>query len=186
MPNHLTNKLTIQAKGDELKKIKETILSKDEKGKLCFDFDRLIPMPKILDRTSPFRAETAEEKAMNKKQWEAYRQSLIKKFGADTWYDWRLTHWGTKWNSYDNQIYDNILMFLTAWSPPKPVIQKLSELFPKTKFDLHYIDEGWNFAGQSIYQNGVLIEEHPIECDRENEEFCQLYEEMIGEMPDEE
>lgn len=67
----------------------------------------------------------------------------IAKYGAPTWYEWCIAHWGTKWNACD--VDDNDLpysiTFQTAWSFPYPVIQKLSEMFPEVKIGFIFADE---------------------------------------------
>lgn len=74
--------------------------------------------------------------------------------GGD-WYDWRLDNWGTKWDIYEThctRIDANTLQlnFLTAWSPPIPVYDKLTDM----GFDVHarYLDEGWMYVGE--FDNG--------------------------------
>lgn len=48
MPNHITNRITIQAEGKQLEDILDTIKN-DEIGRGSIDFNKLIPMPKSLD-----------------------------------------------------------------------------------------------------------------------------------------
>jgi len=43
-----------------------------------------------------------------------------KRYGARTWYEWHIQHWGSKWNACDAAFSDDkagILHFDTAWSP---------------------------------------------------------------------
>lgn len=57
--------------------------------------------------------------------------SNVVKHNAPTWYDWCCENWGTKWNAYsDHTIDDDTIIFETAWSPPIPVLTKLSETYP--------------------------------------------------------
>jgi hypothetical protein len=67
------------------------------------------------------------------------------------WYDWRIENWGTKWDVY-NATCDRmdantlVLRFDTAWSPPMPVYEKLTDMgFEVTA---RYLDEGWMFIGE--------------------------------------
>lgn len=76
----------------------------------------------------------------------------IEKYGCESWYDWRVTHWGTKWNSYEGEE-DNYrrIAFLTAWAPPVPIFDKLAEKYPKITFQTYSVDEGddstvWNYV----------------------------------------
>jgi hypothetical protein len=67
------------------------------------------------------------------------------------WYDWRIDNWGTKWDIYDarcSRMDDNtlVLAFFTAWSPPFPIFDKLTDMgFEVTA---RYLDEGWMYIGE--------------------------------------
>jgi Api92-like protein with ferredoxin domain len=89
--------------------------------------------------------------------------SNIKKHGAPTWYDWRIAHWGCKWNASDVTILRSAtrtakLTFNTAWSPPIPVIAALAARFPDNKFKLNYFERGCSFQGGSTYERGEEVE----------------------------
>jgi hypothetical protein len=87
-------------------------------------------------------------------------------FSGNNWYDWNVTHWGTKWDvaiNDDKEYSDTELMeetetslayrFNTAWSPPMPAIAKLSEQYPTLVFTLSYEEEtGW--GGETVFTNG--------------------------------
>lgn len=108
-----------------------------------FDFNRVIAMPQdlLVDLIYPLSAETNAKLAANKA-----------KHGYPSWYDWSIEQWGTKWNALNTQILNDedgylALSFETAWTPAIPVYQELSRQFPKVLFSIHYIDEGYGFAG---------------------------------------
>ena len=90
---------------------------------------------------------------------------------------WRIANWGTKWNSYgytaDTGFKDGKLTFLTAWSAPHPVLEKLSEMYPDIKFKHEWADEdiGMN-CGRYVYFDGERIEEYYPESSRERIEFA--------------
>jgi hypothetical protein len=72
------------------------------------------------------------------------------------WYDWRLEHWGTKWDIYNatcERMDANtlVLSFDTAWSPPIPVYDKLVEM--GFEVNARYLDEGWMYVGEYIDGN---------------------------------
>ena len=72
--------------------------------------------------------------------------------GGD-WYEWRLENWGTKWDIYDthcNRIDANTLSmtFYTAWSPPIPVYDKLTDM--GYEINARYLDEGWMYIGEYV------------------------------------
>ena len=56
----------------------------------------------------------------------------IEKSNAKDWYDWRIEHWGSKWNSYSNEqdVMPNCtkLKFETAWDIPYNFYVKLYEV----------------------------------------------------------
>lgn len=66
----------------------------------------------------------------------------IQQYGAPTWYEWCVQNWGTKWNAYDcNAALDaNTMTFLTAWSAPHPILQKLSEMYPDIVMEHQWAD----------------------------------------------
>jgi hypothetical protein len=80
-------------------------------------------------------------------------------------YDWCVEHWGTKWGIYDIELTDDdsesgslTYFFLTAWSPPIPVVQAMSKQFPSLSFALDYFEGGAGFMGSCVYENGQEVE----------------------------
>ena len=91
---------------------------------------------------------------------QAFRNEL--QYGAPTWYEWSIKNWGTKWNAYALDTYENgvtddnpTLSFQTAWSAPHPILAKLAEMYPEVSFEHTWADEdiGQN-CGQATYKNG--------------------------------
>lgn len=79
------------------------------------------------------------------------------------WWDWRVQHWGTKWDVGSDSALDNqqtytlgdtdmSVGFESAWSPPIGVMEKLTEL----GFDvqLYYMEEGCAFCGCYTSESG--------------------------------
>lgn len=67
--------------------------------------------------------------------------------GYPGWYEWSTANWGTKWNSYRYERRDRadgsfMFAFETAWAPPRPVFDKLAEMYPALVFYVEAIDEG--------------------------------------------
>lgn len=87
----------------------------------------------------------------------AYKNEQM--YGYTTWYDWCCKYWGTKWNSYDNNInrQERTISFSTAWSCPAPIVEALASKFPDVDFTWEYADEdcGCN-TGRYIHENCVL------------------------------
>ena len=88
------------------------------------------------------------------------------------WYERCIEKWGTKWLGYDLCVGETSLQFLTAWSPPIPIIGKLAELHKDTEFRLEYHEPGMGFCGVATakWQDGEVVIND--ECrDMTNEDF---------------
>lgn len=85
-------------------------------------------------------------------------------YGHETWYEWSVANWGSKWGAYDCRIEEEVvgtnvtlkLKFDTAWSPPEPwfavLLEKLTESFGAAFHEVvsisgYYHDEGGGFWG---------------------------------------
>lgn len=187
MPNHVLNRLDIKANNiDEIHKaIMGT--EEDDEGKVALiDFNRIVPMPEELEITEGSLGSTAYSLLMGKSDdmfvdIEEQRKRFMKmdkeemrtecnhainyidnekKHGHRSWYSWCNANWGTKWNAYSHDYErstDNVLFFETAWAPPVPVIQKLSEMFPEATFLLAFDDEQIGYlCGAVSIQNGDI------------------------------
>ncbi len=102
----------------------------------------------------------------------------IQQYGAPTWYEWCVQNWGTKWNAYNcNAAPDaNTMSFLTAWSAPHPILQKLSEMYPDLVVEHQWADKdiGAN-CGQRTYQGGDILDEYYPDYGKRSVEFaCQV------------
>lgn len=82
------------------------------------------------------------------------------------WYAWNTSSegWATKWDACDPELnYESkeelSYIFNTAWSPPIPVIEKASKLFPKLNFTLEYSESGNDFAGILECEGGEVIKQ---------------------------
>ncbi|MDX6480316.1 MAG: hypothetical protein QOG85_826 [Gaiellaceae bacterium] len=136
-----------------------------------FDFETVIPMPKVLEGThSPSRGDEHNRRA------EA-------ETGFSNWYDWAVEKWGTKWGAYDYEERERgdgryVFKFETAWSVPEPILRKLAELHETLTFDLVAFDEGWNFGGVGQF-NG----RHDFRVEKELA-TAEMYERVYGRKPD--
>ena len=130
MPNHVTNKLTVR-KGTQ----------------------KIIPA---------LYSGTIEYNSIDEKLYDILRNfsfnKIIKEKGDD--HEWRWDNWGTRTDAYvlDNpdewqnkdetiNLINTFGEFITAWSPPVKVIEKLQKMFPYYAFALDYIDEQFCFCG---------------------------------------
>ena len=104
------------------------------------DFNNIIPAPKCVFQGDLGRED--EEKNPNR-----------------NWMKFNVECWGTKWNSYSTRINKNgKLFFQTAWSYPKPVIERLSWLFPEISMKLDSSCEGGCFCGTCVFKGGKIVE----------------------------
>ena len=89
-----------------------------------------------------------------------YLNNIIQ-YGCDSWYDWCIKNWGTKWNSSNACIVDdNTYEFETAWSTPYEVLVALSKQYPNSEISVDYADENiGNNCGSYVLKNGELINE---------------------------
>lgn len=102
-------------------------------------------------------------------------------YGHDSWYDWRIENWGTKWGAYDIYVGENVIEFDTAWNCPFEILDKLAEIC--NKFDVGFVgkwadeDCGHN-VGTFKTKDGLLYDE-PAE-DESNKAY-EIYIELKGE-----
>lgn len=82
-------------------------------------------------------------------------------YGSQTWYDWSIEHWGTKWNACDTNVeeYDDIAIvtFNTAWGAPDA--RMFDELFEKGGYAYYAesYDEDYGGIYTWDYGDGGLI-----------------------------
>lgn len=134
-------------------------------------------LKKVLDNTLKEREDRV------KKQWELGKQATIniKKYGYATWYDWRLIHWGVKWNALESYILENEnvrgIQFETAWSPPLEVIEEMSRKFSDIPITIEWADEVFgNTCGRIRYEDGNLLEDYFPENEKEMAKiYCKIH-----------
>lgn len=157
MPNHVTNVVSFSGDKSRISAMLKEVQN-DEHGIGSVDFEKILPMP-----------DTVYNGSLGIRERELY--------GENNWYDWRLGNWGTKWNSYgyteNTTFQDGKIKFLTAWSAPHPILQKLSEMFPDVKMEHEWADEdiGRN-CGRYVYYDGEHVEEYFPESQKECLEFA--------------
>ena len=157
MPNHVTNVISFSGDKSRISAMLKEIQN-DEHGIGSVDFEKILPMP-----------DTVYNGSLGVRERELY--------GENNWYDWRIGNWGTKWNSYgyteNTTFQDGKIKFLTAWSAPHPILQKLSEMFPDVKMEHEWADEdiGMN-CGRYVYYDGERVDEYFPESQKECLEFA--------------
>jgi hypothetical protein len=88
--------------------------------------------------------------------------------GYSGWYEWSCANWGTKWGSYDYEERSRepgrfVFAFETAWSPPRPILAKLAEMWPELRIETKSIDEGggaWSGSGGNVEETEETRELH--------------------------
>ena len=162
MPNHCYNKVEICCETEDQAKEIQKFLASDE---TCFDLNNIVPAPNW-SKTSL----TGKEKSWlvtDKKLGEvgelpvkddsfpeelgvAYRFASTGK-QDDRWYDWNITHWGTKWNTYDDELIECgetlEYSFNTAWGPPEEAIAALREIYKDVSISAFFDEPGNQIAG---------------------------------------
>lgn len=181
MPNHVTNRLVIDAMDDkELGEIRDFIAGKDDEGHdVALSFQQIRPMPEGLEGTQAPANDITQE--------ETNRRKML--YGAKDWYEWRLKYWSTKWNCYEvREISESCIEFDTAWSTPVELILYLSQKFPITVFQVEYADEdlGYNCGSYSCKDGKIIEQSNPPEGSEEAMRFaCDVkgydYEEEMAE-----
>ena len=162
MPNHCHNRVTFYAAHHqtdypvghiaEIKKIFQ-----DESI-----FPQIIPEPDWLN--TPLMSKDVKEYSFSEPRGKVgelpqyvedpWRRLVFKSTGQadDRWYDWRVNHWGTKWDAYDVVVTDDDpesveIEFNTAWSPPEAICSAIREQYPDVSVSWFYDEPGCEIAG---------------------------------------
>jgi len=198
MPNHVTQIVEMSGPQEAIDALKSAVSSTDDAGnELPFSLHKIIPRPDIFDKISSggitidgeqvnrWVSEEINGERVNRKLNEEEIKAA-EEAGASSWYDWCVNNWGTKWDVYSisEESPDNTFSFDTAWSPPMPAYEVLSERHPDVSIKVKYIDEGWGFAGVTIFEKGMVVSETNIPCERDSVAFQDFYKEVYGELPD--
>jgi len=136
MPNHTSNKLTVNGPSDAVTRFKLANAGKEE--------------PLSLEKALPTPPELLGD------------NSIVDGSMPD-WYNWRVENWGTKWDVYDVCEWEgNSIKFFSAWSPPIEWLRAIAEKYPDLSFQLDYADEGGGFVGTMEAQgpHGEGVSEH--------------------------
>lgn len=138
MPNWCSNTLTLKHNDPAMiQRAREAFM----RGELLQEF---IPCPaELLDTTAQF-GQNEQEK------------SNFEKYGYNSWYDFNIANWGTKWDvggenceaiTTANEIS---MSFDSAWAPPCTAYQKLMDMGFEVRGS--YYEPGMCFAG--IWEDG--------------------------------
>lgn len=193
MPNWSCNRLYVKGHPKKVKEFTDTLGTPDTEGKECdFSFSQTVPMPEALLCTAGSQGELGYAMITNKvvnpfgdldeykerfnnlssadqeaclEEGRTYKYNM-EHYGAVNWYEWRIAHWGTKWDASDvdidvdaiKEVVDaNIstdseevtidIGFDTAWSPPIDWLKKVAKKFPELEFKIAFSECGMSFYG---------------------------------------
>jgi hypothetical protein len=157
VPNWCECDLRIEAKDHKNKgQIKElkAFVKHAKTGKNPLDTEKFIPYPKRFTE-------------LDKKAREEAKKGKHMKDGFNSGgYEWCNENWGTKWGichakepEENYQWGELFYTFASAWSPPLPVVKKMSEMFKGLRFILTYFECGMAFNGIFICEDGKVIED---------------------------
>lgn len=121
------------------------------KGHSHLSMNKMLPVPiELMDE----RLSTHGPKENDKLRAETKAQ-----FGFESWYDWRIANWGTKWDVEpvieDNDTYVNY-NFESAWTPPSAFLITIAERYPLLTFRLNFEEPGCDFEGDLEIVNGEI------------------------------
>lgn len=153
MPNWCNNTMLIEH--DDIKMMRRVVRAYN-RSRL---FSEFIPTPPELMVGSTMEEIDAEFKWNDeyRKEMKELRQKLnTKYYGYPSWYEWRLMHWGTKWDTGkgdsdlvltpDCARHPIYIGFDTAWSPPTQAYERLAEMGFRIK--AYYYEEGMLYCGK--------------------------------------
>ncbi len=146
MPNWTSNVITI--KHDDKSLIDQIEATN---GTAAGVLATIIPCPEELndeDLTTWSRGPEQEAR-------DAKKAALKAKYGFESWYDWNIAHWGTKWDLCEpniTRVDDNTVTIdcQTAWSPPIAAFETMISRGYEVR--ALYMGEGCEYAG--IFDNG--------------------------------
>ncbi|MYA41609.1 MAG: hypothetical protein F4Z31_07650 [Gemmatimonadetes bacterium] len=168
MPNWCQNELSVYGPKDQVREIYDLIVNELEDDKIAVTFDRVIPMPKILQKVTTGGTKIDGEYVttwVNEGEWPDVKarklnegeQLLIDAIGYPSWYEWAIDNWGTKWDACESRLItpfevwedeaEFAVAFDTAWSPPEPFFNALQERFENVRVGGFYREDGLQFAG---------------------------------------
>ena len=155
MPNYCNNNIRITGPNSVIDKIEKIVSKKtdDDNGLLNY----FHPMPKELQNTTSPSDNPNSLKNKTRKL----------KFGADSWYDWRVNNWSTKWDI--GEIYGDEASrthigddeseisfgFDSAWAPPTGAYEYWISKNSNCSIRATYYEPGCDFMG--IWDNGEDI-----------------------------
>lgn len=155
MPNWCENRLTVTGPAADLDALSERVIIDDpnpdrseHEPKHVLDYAALVPEPE--------HSQAPETVGV-----------------LPDWYEWRLQHWGVKWNHpglYTEEQWPQAggeaelqLGFDTPWGPPLPFMEALAGAFPTLSYELRYEEESNDVYGVWTRLPGPAEETEEVE-----------------------
>ena len=153
MPNWCLNTLTVSGSEKELREFLDAVTNDDG----FFDFERVV-------------SSVDSKKSFLKKQYPGrdisdWNESLEQEWFNDIGYDWRIEHWGVKWNIDSSEIRfemeeDSLTAsFDTPYNPPREIMIALHKKFPKLRFELFYEEPLGGFGGSIVATDSGIVDD---------------------------
>lgn len=117
-------------------------------------FNDIVKMPSLLQRVSSDKvSDFVKENQHRGLAWllktskhgsirdiaRSYR--AITQIGYESWYDWRLEHWGVKWDMDIVDVTSNNIDFDVPWCIPEQVVVALFQQYPDVIFTGEFAEE---------------------------------------------
>ena len=150
MPNHCSQDLFVY--GKEIFVI--DFMEFSQEGLEVLSANKYIPYPENFKKMDEMAALAREQ------------GNYIKDGFNSGGYQWCIDNWGTKWGIYRSNLVSYKLAgsrsratyyFESAWSPPIPVIHKMSDKYPAVRFLLKYYERGAQFKGIFEIKGGKIL-----------------------------
>ena len=154
MPNWCTNSISMDKK--EYEKAKHLFINKDgnvdftilipesifckidceesDLGSLSEDYKyKISNILPLIEQEKNINSDNVPESFWEGQHAECRRMQyiLMKENDFEGWYNWRLKHWGVKWNASSTDINEDedlvIIQFDTPWGDPTPFFQELAK-----------------------------------------------------------
>lgn len=140
MPNWVENAIELYGPQRDIKAVAKLLIGPD--GNV--DFDKIVPIPEAIRLTTDGQSET-----------------------------WAREHWGTKWNAFETDLAVDVAgpdssiigTFMTAWTPPEPVMKELSRRFPDLEVVLQCTSD--DVMEYVVLRGGTTVDEgrEELVCD---------------------
>jgi hypothetical protein len=172
MPNHVRNTVTFNGSVDNLTTLK--IILKE------LSLFQMLLKENDSDEFNFYAIKSPDLSIID----EYYKEPEYKDFAErlsnsyNFWYDWNNREWGTKWNAYHVDYYNNLeddkakvyyltYCFDTAWSPPEGIINALPKFLKDNNLDVNFVwhfeeEQGWGGIVEGDTEDTTITEQWDI------------------------